>query len=120
MQVFLTENLDDRGLQPEVLLRMTETLSSSFIPIKALVNVGRAAVGESPHLLELSAEIEVLDPTGRVVMSGMSTRQGDHTLAQGGKITWADLTPILNAWAKRFRQSVYEARGVGDRPESLK
>lgn len=160
VQVFLTENLDYRGLQPEVLLRMTETLSSGFqrvmqsdyrvvniagpdvlrirlaitnvhpvelplkptdfIPIKALVNVGRAAVGESPHLVELSAEMEVLDPTGRVVMSGVSTRQGEHTLAQGDKITWADLTPILNAWANRFRQSLDEARGVGNRPQSLK
>ena len=153
VQVFLTENLDYRGLQPEVLLRMTETLSSGFqkvmqsdyrvvnvagpdvlrirlaitnvhpvelplkptdfIPIKAIVEVGRAAVGESPHLVELSAEMEVLDPAGRVVLSGVSTRQGDHTLAQGDKISWADLAPILTAWANRFRQSLNEARGVG-------
>ena len=155
VQVFLSENLDYRGLQPEVLLRMTETLSSGFqkvmqsdyrvvtvagpdvlrirlaitnvhpvelplkptdfIPIKALFNVGRAAIGESPRLVELSAEIEVLDPAGRVVMSGVSTRQGDRTLAQGDKITWADLTPILTAWANRFRQSLNEARGVSPR-----
>lgn len=153
VQVFLTENLDYRGLQPEVLLRMTQTLSTGFqkmmqsdyrvvntagpdvlrirlaitnvhpvelplkptdfIPIKALVNVGRAAIGQTPHLVELSAEMEVLDPAGRVVMSGVSTRQGDHTLAQGDKISWADLTPILTAWANRFHQSLNEARGVG-------
>ena len=155
VQIFLAENLDYRGVQPEVLLRMTETLRtgfqkamqsdyrvvstsgpdvlrirlaitnvhpvelplkpSDFIPIKALVNVGRAAIGEAPRLVELSAEIEVLDPAGRVVLSGVSTRQGDHTLVQGDKITWADLTPILTAWANRFRQSLNEARGVSGR-----
>ena len=155
VQVFLSENLDYRGVQPEVLLRMTETLSSGFqkvmqadyqvvkvagpdvlrirlaitnvhpvelplkptdfIPIKALVNAGRAAAGESAHRVELSAEMEVIDPHGRVVMSGVATREGDRTLAQGDKITWADLTPILTAWANRFRQSLNEARGVSGR-----
>jgi len=155
VQVFLTENLDYRGVQPEVLLRMTDTLSSGFakvmqpdyqvvkaagpdvlrirlaitnvhpvelplkptdfIPIKALVNAKRAVAGESPHLVELSAELEILDPAGRVVMSGVSTRQGDHTLAQGDKITWADLTPILSAWSNRFRQILNEARRSGGR-----
>lgn len=152
VQVFLSENLEYRGVQPEVLLRMTDTLSSGFqkvmqsdyrvvntagpdvlrirlaitnvhpvdlplkptdfVPIKALVNAGRAAVGQSPHLVELSAEMEVLDPAGRVVMRGVSTRQGDRTLAQGDTITWADLTPILTSWANRFRQSLNDARRV--------
>jgi len=156
VQVFLTENLDYRGVQPEVLLRMTNTLSagfekvmqpdyqvvkaagpdvlrirlaitnvhpvelplkpSDFIPIKALVNVKHAAAGESPRLVELSAELEILDPAGRIVMSAVSTRQGDHTLKQGDKITWADLTPILNAWANRFRQILNEAQRGGGRP----
>ena len=155
VQVFLSENLEYRGVQPEVLLRMTDTLSSGFqkvmqndyrvvntagpdvlrirlaitnvhpvelplkptdfVPIKALVHAGRAAVGQSPHLVELSAEVEVLDPIGRVVMRGVSTRQGDRTLAQGDTISWADLTPILTAWANRFRESLNEARRVGGR-----
>lgn len=160
VQIFLSENLDYRGLQPEVLLRMTETLSSGFqkvmqadyqvvkvagpdvlrirlaitqvhpvelplkptdfIPIKALVNAGRAATGESPHRVELSAEMEVLDAHGRVVMSGVATREGDRSLAQGDQITWADLTPILTAWANRFRQSLNDARGVGENQSSRK
>lgn len=155
LQIFLTENLDYRGVQPEVLQRMTDTFRtgfqkamqpdyqlvdaggpgvlrirlaitnvhptqlplkpSDFIPIKAVINAGRAAAGASPRIIELSAEMEVLDPNGRVVLAGVSTRKGDHTLAQGDTITWAELRPILESWAGNFRQRLNEARGIRSR-----
>lgn len=88
---------------------------SDFVPIKAMINAGRAAAGASPRIIELSAEMEVLDPDGWVVVAGVSTRKNDHTLAQGDTITWVELRPILTVWAENFRQRLNEARGVGGR-----
>ncbi len=83
-----------------------------FLPIKALFNAGRAAAGAAPRVAEISAEIEVLDPSNRQVAAAVATRKSDKTLEQGENIRWSDLQPIVVAWAKNFRQGLDTARGV--------
>lgn len=84
---------------------------TDFIPIKALFNVARSAAGEAPKVVEISAELEVLDPNGRVVGAAVATRKGDKTLVQGEKITWKDLQAIVDVWGKNMRQHLDQARG---------
>lgn len=85
---------------------------SDFLPIKALYNAGRAVAGNSPRLVEMSAEIEVLDPANKRVMAGTTTRRGDQTLPQGEQITWAAMQSISDYWARGFRARLDELRGV--------
>lgn len=88
---------------------------TDFIPIKAIFNAGRALAGEAPRLAELSAEIEVIDGQNRQVAAAVVTRKSDKTLAQGDQITWSDLSPIVYAWAKQFRQGLDDLRATGPR-----
>lgn len=85
--------------------------ATDFIPIKAVFNVARDASGYAPQVAELSAEVEVLDPAGRVVGQAVSTRKADKTLPQGEKITWKDLQAIVAVWGKSFRQNLDMLRG---------
>lgn len=85
--------------------------ATDFIPIKAIFNVARSAAGEAPQVAEISAEIEVLDPNGKVIGAAVSTRKGDKTVPQGEKITWKDLQAIVDVWAKNMRQHLDQARG---------
>jgi Protein of unknown function (DUF3313) len=85
---------------------------TDFIPIKAIYNAGRAAAGEAPRLVELTAEIEVLDGQNQIVASAVSTRKSDNTLAQKEQITWSELSPIVYTWARQFRQALDDVRGV--------
>ncbi len=84
-----------------------------FFPIKAIFNVGREAAGAGPRVAEMTAEIEVLDPSGKRVAAATATRKGDKNLAQGDRVTWNDLQSINAYWAKGFRQRLDELRGVG-------
>jgi hypothetical protein len=93
----------------------TNLTATDFIPIKAVFNIARDAAGESPRVAELTAEIEVLDPSGRVVAEAVSTRKGDKTLAQGENITWKDLQGIAASWAKNFRQQIDRLRDYSAR-----
>ncbi len=85
---------------------------TDFIPIKALFNAGRAAAGASPRVAEISAEFEALDGKGRQIAAVTATRKSDETLPQSDKVTWNDLSPIVNSWAKQFRQGLDDLRGV--------
>lgn len=100
------------GVQPA----KTDTTAADFIPLKALFNVARSASGGSPRVAEMTAEIEVLDPQGKRLAAATATRKGDKTLAQGDKVTWKEMEPIVNAWAKGFRQRLDELRGVAAKP----
>lgn len=95
------------GIQPV----KPELGAADFIPIKAVFNVARDASGNAPRVAELSAEVEVLDPSGRVVAQAVSTRKADKTLPQGEKITWKDLQAIVAFWGKNFRQNLDMLRG---------
>lgn len=86
---------------------------TDFIPIKAVFNAGRAAAGYAPRTAEMSAEMEILNGTGQQVAVAVVSRKSDKTLAQGDSITWNDLTPIVNAWAKQLRQGLDELRQGG-------
>ena len=88
---------------------------TDFLPIKAVFNVGRAAVGASPRLAEMSAEMEVLDGQNRQFAAAVVTRKSDKTLSQNDRITWNELQPIVNAWAAQFRQGLDDLRGVARR-----
>lgn len=85
---------------------------TDFIPIKAVFNAGRAAVGATPRVAEISAEIEVLDSQGRPVAAAVANRKSDKTLPQNDRVTWDDLKPIVGSWARQFRQSLDEVRGT--------
>lgn len=99
------------GIQP-VSPNLTAT---DFIPIKAVFNVARDAAGEAPRVAELTAEVEVLDPTGRVVAEAVSTRKSDRTLPQGENITWKDLQGIAASWAKSLRGQLDRLRAYSAR-----
>jgi hypothetical protein len=95
------------GIQPT----KPDLTATDFIPIKAIFNVARSAAGEAPQVAEISAEIEVLDPNGKVIGAAVSTRKGDKKVAQGEKITWKELQAIVDVWAKNMRQHLDQARG---------
>ena len=54
----------------------------------------------------------MLDGQGRPVAAVVTTRKSDDTLPQNDRITWNDLSPIVNSWAKQFRQGLDELRGM--------
>ncbi len=85
---------------------------TDFLPIKALFNAGRAAAGGSPQVVELGAEMEVLDNANNRVAAAVATRKGDKTLQQGEQITWQHLQAITDYWAKGFRQRLDELRSA--------
>lgn len=83
-----------------------------FLPIKAVINVGREAAGAGPRVAEMTAEMEVLDPTGKRVMAATANRKGDKKLPQGEQVTWNELQEISDYWAQNFRRRLDELRGV--------
>jgi uncharacterized protein DUF3313 len=83
-----------------------------FIPIKAVFNIGRAAVGKSPYIAEMTAEMEVQDANGKTVAAAVASRKGDKTLTQDEKVTWKEMQSITDYWAKGMRQRLDELRGV--------
>jgi hypothetical protein len=85
---------------------------TDFIPIKAVFNVGREAVGDAPRVAEMTGEMEVLDPNGKRVAAATATRKGDKKLPQGEQVSWNELQSISDYWAKGFRQRLDELRGV--------
>lgn len=78
--------------------------ATDFIPIKAVFNIARNVAGDAPRVAEMSAEMEVLDPRGKVVGAALSTRKADKTLAQGERVSWKDMQAIAAVWAKNLRQ----------------
>lgn len=89
-----------------------------YIPIKALYNIGREAVGSGRRVVEMTAEMEVLAPNGKRVAAATATRKGDQMLPQGEKVTWSQLSSISDYWAKNFRQRLDELRGEPPPPPS--
>lgn len=87
-----------------------------YLPIKAIYNVGREAAGAGPRVVEMQAEVEVLDPSGRRVVAATATRKGDEHLPQGEQITWESLQPITDYWARNFRTRLDQLRGVAPAP----
>jgi hypothetical protein len=96
------------GVQPAP----TDTTAADFLPIKALFNVARSAGGGSPRVAEMTGEMEILDAQGKRIAAAIATRKGEATLAQGAQVTWKDMEPITQYWAKGFRQRLDELRGV--------
>lgn len=85
---------------------------TDFIPLKALFNAGRAAAGASPRVAEITAEFEVLNGQEQQVAAVVATRKSDQDLPQNDRVTWNDLSPIVNSWAKQFRQGLDDLRGI--------
>jgi hypothetical protein len=84
---------------------------TDLLPIKAVFNIGRAAAGQSPQVAEMTAEMEVLDATGKPVAAAVATRKGDKRLNQGESLTWKHLEAITAYWAGNFRERLDELRG---------
>jgi len=87
--------------------------ATDFIPIKALFNFARSTSGNAPQVVEMTAEMEVLDASNKRVAEAVVTRKGDTNLAQGANITWSQLQSITDYWGKSFRQRLDQLRGVG-------
>lgn len=83
---------------------------TDFIPVKALYNLGRKAAGEAPQVVEITAEMEVLDADGKSLVLAVATRKGEKTLKQGDQITWEEMQAITDYWAKGFRQRIDQLR----------
>ncbi|HEX2831297.1 MAG TPA: DUF3313 domain-containing protein [Burkholderiales bacterium] len=94
------------GIQP-VSAPMTPL---DVLPAKVVFNLGRAAAGKAPQVVEMQAEMEVLDPSGKRVAAAVANRKGDKTLTQGDQITWDHLQAISDYWARNFRQRLDELR----------
>jgi hypothetical protein len=88
---------------------------TDFIPVKAIINLGREAAGAGNRVAEMTAEIEVLDPNGHRVAAATATRKGAKMLHQGEDVTWTQLSAISDYWALGFRQRLDELRGEGRR-----
>lgn len=86
---------------------------TDFLPIKAVFNFARSASGNDPRVVEMSAEMEVLDAANERVLAAVATRKGDQTLAQGDQVTWKHVADICDYWAQSFRQRLDELRGAG-------
>ncbi len=86
--------------------------ATDFIPVKAVFNIGRAAAGASPHVAEMTAEMEVEDASGKVVAAAVANRKGDKTIKQGEQVTWKEMQSIADYWGKGMRQRLDELRGV--------
>jgi hypothetical protein len=82
--------------------------ATDFIPIKAVFT---AVSGGKPNVVELSAEMEVLDASNTRVAAAVANRKGDKALDQGEQVTWKHLEAISDYWAKAFRQRLDELRG---------
>lgn len=89
-----------------------------FLPIKAVFNAGREAAGAGPRVAEMTAEMEVLDPTGKRVIAATANRKGDKKLPQGEQVTWNELQAISDYWAQNFRRRLDELRGVSPQKSS--
>lgn len=87
---------------------------TDFIPVKALFNLGRKATGEAPMVVEMSAEMEVLDADGNTLILAAASRKGEKTLKQGDKITWDEMSAITDYWAKGFRSRLDQLRDVAN------
>ena len=151
-EVYISPSTTYKGVQPDVLKRMTDTFLASFtkaltpgyeivtapgpdvlevrtaisgiqpvaspmtpldvLPLKVAFNLGRAAAGKSPQVVELTAEMEVLDSSGKRLAAAVANRKGDKTLTQGDQITWEHLQAISDYWAKSFRQRLDELRSA--------
>jgi Protein of unknown function (DUF3313) len=83
-----------------------------LIPVKALIHIARAAAGRAPEVAEMTAEMEVLNPSGNRVVAGVMNRKGNKQLNQSEDITWDDLAPIADYWAKISREWLDEARAA--------
>lgn len=86
--------------------------ATDFIPIKALFNFARSASGNVAQVVEMTAEMEVLDADNKRVAEAVVTRKGNTGLAQGADITWSQLQGITDYWGKSFRQRLDQLRGV--------
>lgn len=86
--------------------------ANGVVPVQASSYVGGASSGGAPRLVELKAEIEVLDPSGQRVAAATATRKGDPRLPQGDRITWDQVQPITDYWARNFRTRLDQLRGV--------
>jgi hypothetical protein len=87
---------------------------TDFIPVKALFNLGRKATGEAPMVVEMSAEMEVLDADGNTLILAAASRKGEKTLKQDDKITWDEMSAITDYWAKGFRSRLDQLRDVAN------
>lgn len=96
------------GIQP-VAAPMTPL---DILPAKVVFNLGRAAAGKAPQVVEMQAEMEVLDPSGKRVAAAVANRKGDKSLTQGDRITWEHLQAISDYWGKSFRQRLDEVRAA--------
>lgn len=85
---------------------------TDLVPVKAIFNLGRKATGNAPQVVEMTAEMEVLDADGKVLVQAVATRKGEKTLKQGDQITWEEMQAITDYWAKGFRQRVDQLRDV--------
>jgi hypothetical protein len=85
---------------------------TDLLPIKAVFDIGREAAGAGPRVAEMTAEMEVLDPSGKRVAAATATRKGNKDLPQGEQVSWNDLQSISDYWARGFRSRLDELRGV--------
>ncbi len=86
---------------------------SDALPIKAVVNIGRHALGAEPYYIVLSGEVEILDgATGERVYAGVGARRGYQTVTKGETISWDEMKDTFDWIAHRWREQLDKARGV--------
>jgi hypothetical protein len=86
---------------------------SDVLPIKAVINAGRYAVGAEPYYIVLSGEIEVDDgASGERVYAAVGARRGFETTTKGSQITWKEVKDDFTWVARQWRETLDRAKGV--------
>jgi hypothetical protein len=84
----------------------------AFKPYQVLPILLIARAASSEKNVVLTAEMQVLDPDNKVVGAAVSVGTGDKTIDEKQNVTWKDIQSITDAWAKRLRAGLDEARGI--------
>ncbi|MGH8402346.1 MAG: DUF3313 domain-containing protein [Gammaproteobacteria bacterium] len=83
-----------------------------FIPVTALFNLGRMAVGMDPYVLRVSIEAEALDTqTGKLLGETVDSRETVKTVTRGEQPAPAQLHDLIDFWVARFVARLDKANG---------
>ncbi|MGH8283156.1 MAG: DUF3313 domain-containing protein [Gammaproteobacteria bacterium] len=86
-----------------------------FIPLTALFNLGRMAVGMDPYVLRVSIESEAVDAqTGRVLGETVDSRETVKTVTRGEQPAPTQLHDLIDFWVARFVTKLDKVNGYAE------
>ncbi|MGH8233991.1 MAG: DUF3313 domain-containing protein [Rhodanobacteraceae bacterium] len=84
-----------------------------LVPLKALFDVGRRAVGKNPYVLRMSFEAEALDSeSGRLIGETVDSRESRNTVAgKSARPSGEQVHDLIDYWVARFVARLDKANG---------